>query len=209
MHQKSNNAEQSSFAAGLDADEDKADELDDDQLDPFADADDNFDDDDDDDLVTTGNGARGAWWRGVVGRSDNKDEDGSDDDEFGDFAMAEGEEGGKGETSDDKVVLKPLPVHPAKESNRGLGGLWPFSALGDKDKPKEADTDGEPAKQDTLAPAISKEELISPTYAEFGKDEGEESKAVEVKEATRRTSIEGDDDDDVYSGEFMAGSDVE
>lgn len=168
MHQKNSQLAQASSATLHEDDDDD----DDNPTDPFADTEEDMDDDDDQD------GGRGSWWRGVVrGRmrtdgnesDDEREED--DDDEFGDFAMAEDERGGE-----DKLVLRPLAVNPAKEGNaRGLSGLWPFG-LSKAEKEKESDR-------------LSREDMD---------DGGEDSKqAVEVKEAKRRTSIEDPDDDEV------------
>lgn len=173
MHQKNNLAAQSSSATLHHADDD------DDEKDPFADTEEDLDDADDD-------GARGSWWRGVVrersktdgNESDDERDDDDDDDEFGDFAMAEDERAGE-----DKLVLRPLAVNPAKEGNtRGLSGLWPFG-LSKAEKEKEDIRSG------------SLESGSAGQGDEIG--DREEKKAVEVKEAKRRTSIEDPDDDEV------------
>ena len=157
-------------------------------MDPFRDGDDDIDDDDDDDLnadVAQDRG-RGAWWRSMVGRKthnvDDSDEGDQDDDdeeeeEFGDFAMAEDDKSSSGEVIVDNLVLRPLPVNPAKESSRGLSGLWPFASRSDSKTRRQDDKEEPSADDDTAA--------------------GEDDKAVEVKEATNRTTIEEPDEDEV------------
>ncbi|KAL6415553.1 sap190/sit4p-associated protein [Ilyonectria robusta] len=84
---------------------------------------------------------------------------------------------------DHSLVLRPLAVNPAKEGNtRGLSGLWPFG-LSKVEKEKEAE----------------KLESNEAGSAGVGDDAGDndDKKAVEVKEAKRRTSIEDPDDDEV------------
>lgn len=175
MHQKNNQATEPSSATLHNFDDDDDDDTD--GKNPFADDGDDFDEDDD---ALRGSG-KGSWWRGVVRRrgnfndKDSDDDDGHDDDEeFGDFAMA-GDEKEK-DSESEKVVLKPLAVNPAKEGNRGLSGLWPFSTKTDKDKSGEKD----------------ERSATSPTEKE---DAEEASTAVEVKEAKRRTSIEDPDEE--------------
>lgn len=100
---------------------------------------------------------RGNWWRGVVrskrpgegdstnerfgdGRDDDSDDDDNDDEEFGDFAMPEvtdppvrasdGPVGAVFDREREKVLLKPLPVHPPHTSGGKFGSLWPFDGLG-------------------------------------------------------------------------------
>ncbi|KAM0254858.1 hypothetical protein ACHAQJ_006350 [Trichoderma viride] len=174
MHQKNNQLAQASSATVHD---DNDDDDDDNLEDPFGDGEADLDDDLDDEM--SNNLGRGAWWRGVVGRRSGLEEDDSDDDddeeEFGDFAMAEEEKAGEGQDGDN-VVLKPLAVHPPRESSRGLSGLWPFGSRAEKDKDEtKGDADARTAEE---------------------RDEEPEKRAVEVKEAQRRTSIEDDDDDD-------------
>jgi hypothetical protein len=179
MHQKNNQTSQPSSAT-LHNDGD-----DDDGIDPFADADDDVDVDDDEDGSHGDN--RGAWWRGVLRKGDGDSDD--DDDEFGDFAMAEDDKGGNG---GDNVVLKPLAVNPAKENTRTLSGLWPF---GTKKEKGAAEEDNELGPQGDV--------VVSPS-----EDKGEErgGRAIEVKEAKSRTSIEDPDDDDDYGAELLAGT---
>ncbi|KJZ79736.1 hypothetical protein HIM_01205 [Hirsutella minnesotensis 3608] len=192
MHQKNNHETRGSSATLRDDDDD-----DEDRTDPFRDGEDELDDDLD------GNGApdggRGSWWRGVVrGRSRNEDEDeddsdeeDGDDEEFGDFAMAEDDKG-KDEESTPHVLLRPLAVHPAKESSRGLSGLWPFGSRSDKDKNKsESEKDGKGTNAAMAA----------------GEKTEEDRNAVEVKEAASRTSIEEPDEEEVVVGaEGLAGT---
>lgn len=155
---------------------------DDDDVDPFADDDDL--DDDDDDLghgADAGGQGRGSWWRNVVGRGGSEEDggpDSEDDEEFGDFAMAESDaaaadQGGDG--SKDKGVFRPLAVNPAKEAARSLSGLWPFSTT-----KKETAKDSED------------EVVVSPVDGE------DESGIEQVKEAATRASL--DDEDEVVVG---------
>lgn len=159
-------------------------EEDEDGTDPFRDGEDELDDE------LSGNVAaeagRGSWWRGVVrgrGKGDDDSDDG-DDEEFGDFAMAEDDKTGEGE-NDGHVLLRPLAVHPAKESSRGLSGLWPFGSRSDKDRSKH-DNERE-ARREEAVPVTSEKT-------------DEDRPAVEVKEATNRTSIEEPDDEDMMAG---------
>ncbi|KAM0415387.1 hypothetical protein ACHAPD_006584 [Fusarium lateritium] len=162
-----NNQAQSSSNHDDDDDED-----DDNPTDPFADTEEDFDDDD-----QPQDDGRGAWWRDVVrdrggkpdGNESDDERDDDDDDEFGDFAMPEDDAG-------DQSVLRPQPVNPAKEaSTRGLSGLWPFG----------------------LSKAEKEKEGNKSTVEEDGSSAGDDTKAVEVTEAKRRTSIEDPDDDEV------------
>ncbi|KAI6763370.1 hypothetical protein HG531_013267 [Fusarium graminearum] len=167
MHQKNNQAQSSGNLSNDDDDDDNT-------ADPFADTEEDFDDDDqpqDDD-------GRGAWWRDVVrdrggkpdGNESDDERDDDDDDEFGDFAMPEDDAAG------DQSVLRPQPVNPAKEaSTRGLSGLWPFG----------------------LSKAEKEKEGNKSAVEEEGTPAADDTKAVEVKEAKRRTSIEDPDDDEV------------
>lgn len=187
MHQKSNQSAQPSSATL----HHNGDEDDDNAVDPFRDGDDDIDDDDDDDLAAdvAQESGRGSWWRSMVGGkgnaddSDEGDEDGEE--EFGDFAMAEDEKSGGGVNDD--LVLRPLPVHPAKESSRGLSGLWPFGSRSDSKTRREDDREGSKREEDVASTAEKK-------------GAGEDSKAIEVKEATSRTSIEEPDEDEVVIG---------
>lgn len=182
MHQKNKEASQSSApAVDKDDDDDDDDDGDDDEnpSDPFADTEEDLDDEGADD-------DRGSWWRGVVKRrgksnGNESDDEGDDDDEFGDFAMAEDER--SGDDDDGKVVLRPLAVNPAKEGSRGLSGLWPFG-LSKAEKEKEALHDDKPGFDDDFT-----------TFDEKG--ESQHKRAIEVKEAKRRTSIEDPDDEEV------------
>ncbi|RGP60016.1 extragenic suppressor of kinetochore protein 1 [Fusarium sporotrichioides] len=170
MHQKNNQAQSSGNLSNDDDDDDNP-------TDPFADTEEDFDDDD-----QPQDDGRGAWWRDVVrdrggkpdGNESDDERDDDDDDEFGDFAMPEDDAAG------DQSVLRPQPVNPAKEaSTRGLSGLWPFG-LSKAEKEKEGHK------------STVEEEGISAA----GKAD-DDTKAVEVTEAKRRTSIEDPDDDEV------------
>lgn len=188
MHQKNNQSAQPSSATL----HHNGDEDDGNAVDPFRDGDDDIDDDDDDDddleADVAQESGRGSWWRSMVGGKGNTDDlDEGDEDgeeEFGDFAMAEDEKSSGG--VDDNLVLRPLAVHPAKESSRGLSGLWPFGSRSDSKTRRDDDKEG------------SKREDVASTAEKKGA--GEDSKAVEVKEATSRTSIEEPDEDEVVIG---------
>lgn len=185
----------------------------------------------------SGDAGRGSVERFGDGRDDSEesdeerevDDDDVDDEEFGDFAMPEAD-GGRGSRSDagivtgidparEKVLLKPLPVHPAANKSGGspFGSLWPFSTqafgTGTKDKEKADDEEGEVVanteganaadgeKADT-APVISAEPLpLDADDAVVGEDGKKIDRAVEAK---RRTSIEDPDEDDVVQ-ESMVG----
>ncbi|KAI8689307.1 hypothetical protein NCS55_00187600 [Fusarium keratoplasticum] len=174
MHQKNSQAQSSGNLSNDDDDDD------DNPTDPFADTEEDFDDDDQQAL------GKGAWWRDVVrdrggkldGNESDDERDDDDDDEFGDFAMAEDDRAG--EDNEQRMVFRPLAVNPAKEgSTRGLSGLWPFGlskAEKEKEGSKSAANDDDDNGDDKTGEGVSK--------------------AVEVKEAKRRTSIEDPDDDD-------------
>ena len=178
LHQKNSQAAEPS-SASLHHNDGDDDDLD--PKDPFADGEDDFDKDmlQDDD--------RASWWRGVVRRNIAADERGSndgnddDDEEFGDFAMAEDD---KERPEEGSVLLKPLAVNPAKDSSRGLSGLWPFSTKNDKDKAAGDDVGDASSPVDIGAQTATGAEAESP------------SKPTEVKEAKRRTSIEDPDEDE-------------
>lgn len=190
MHQK-NSQEGSGFGSynGFDEEDDDDDDDGHEARDPFADVDDDdLDDDLDEDEPQTD--SRGGWWRGVVSRAPGGGEQhDSDDEEFGDFAMAEEEKAGVSATpegSPEKVLLKPLAVNPMKEAARGLSGLWPFGSRAETtttEKSKTAEDEGEV--------------MVSP--AGDGEQEKDKGGPVEAKEGIRRTSIEEVDDDEVVN----------
>lgn len=175
---------------------------------------------------------RGGWWRGALGRkkkptlssekfgdgrdsSDSEDEEAagggggnSSDEEFGDFAMPDSSTtaGGSGSGFDadrEKVLLKPLPVHPpGGGNNKGLMGLWPFTkkdkeggekddedgAEGDAEKPAEdAEKEGEGEEKEKAGPGVEEAPVVL-------SEDGEKVQAA--VEATRRTSIEEPDEGD-------------
>lgn len=149
----------------------------------FGDGRDSSDDDDDDDEE----GARGD------GGGNSSDE------EFGDFAMPDSSTtaggGGSGFDADrEKVLLKPLPVHPpGGGGNKGLMGLWPFTK---KDKEGEAggEGDAEKATEDADKQGEGKEKAAEDEAPVVLSEDGEKVQAA--KEATRRTSIEEPDEGD-------------
>lgn len=197
MHQKNQQASQSGQGAeengsrgNFDDDEDD----DDDGLDPFADVDEDVDDELDHAVANSEEG-RGSWWRSVVRSSDNHNDDNGngadseDDEEFGDFAMAEDEKD-KAETTQDKsTMFRPLAVNPAKEAARGLSGLWPFGTRATAQETAKTETDR----------TSEDEVVVSPVEGEEG-----DKKIAQVKEAAERTSIEEDDEVDV-AAEISAG----
>ncbi|KAK0382931.1 hypothetical protein NLU13_8847 [Sarocladium strictum] len=173
MHQK-NNQTSSAQSASFENDDDE-----DDGRDPFADGDDL---DDDGGEASAHGGSRGAWWRAAVD-PDEKANSSDEDEEFGDFAMAEEDKA----TADrgENVVLKPLAVNPAKDaSTRGLSGLWPFTNKVDA-KAEEEDDDAEAASSGTGTTSGER----SGTAGTLG--------PIEVREAKRRTSIEDPEDEEV------------
>lgn len=193
------------------------------------------DDEEDGDLGAASGGTssswnRGGWWRGALGSkkqskmssekfgdgrdSDDEEEEGegeggansSEDEEFGDFALPEGQSddaAGGVDAESDNVLVKPLPVHPAPGAagasggNKGLMGLWPFTK---KDKDKEGDeaagspeaaegehaTESEEAEQKTEATEAAEEPPV--VLSEDGE------KVQPTVEAKRRTSIEEPDE---------------
>ncbi|KAI1382859.1 SAPS-domain-containing protein [Hypoxylon trugodes] len=150
---------------------------------------------DDDNTDSWGAGpSRGSWWRGALGRGkerfgDGRDDSDSDkdepaggdeeDEEFGDFAMPEVDKDGSNEKGG--VIVKPLPVHPPSQSQKTspFTSLWPF---GSKDKEKQKAKEGETSEKHENPDDITGED-------------GEKIKSTH--EATRRTSIEDPDDEEV------------
>lgn len=196
----------------------------------------NSDDDEDGDLGAGAGGSssswnRGGWWRGALGGkkqskvtsekfgdgrdSEDEEEEGeggansSEDEEFGDFAMPEGQAGdaaGGNDAETDNVLVKPLPVHPAPGAagasggNKGLMGLWPFTK---KDKEKEGEeTEGgdaeaeeggdEKAKESSEAQEEKPEAAAADEPPVVLSEDGE--KVQPTVEAKRRTSIEEPDE---------------
>lgn len=208
MHQK-NSQDSAAFGGsynGFDDEDDDDDDDDDDgrnAADPFADVDDD-DLDDDLDEDEPQRDSRGGWWRGVVGRAPGTGDPGdSDDEEFGDFAMAEDEkaggsgssdakDGGEASTTPDKVLLKPLAVNPMKEAARGLSGLWPFGSRADTTTTDTAKTDDDDDDDDD-----GEGEVVLPAAVHAGHGHGK--RPVEAKEGIRRTSIEEVDDDEIVN----------
>ena len=162
---------------------------------PFEDDGGDVDDDSDDGLGDEGNPAdpwatgRSSWWlrRGKERFGDGRDDSDSgkeettgeeDDEEFGDFAMPEVDKDGANEKS--SPIVKPLPVHPPSQNQKSSAfTLWPF---GSKDKEKQKSKEGEEFG--------SREEP-----QEMRGEDGEKLKSTH--EATRRTSIEEPDDEEV------------
>lgn len=163
---------------------------------------------------------RGGWWRGALGSkkkaapkpetfgdgrdsdSDHEDEargaGNSSDEEFGDFAMPESsgtsnEAGGSSiDAEREKVLVKPLPVHPSGGGGTKGGnflGLWPFAK-------KDKDTNSSSAKEEVQTEkkeggnegtaAAAAAETEKPIEAQAAgdpvKDEGEKEPAAEEGE---------------------------
>lgn len=134
----------------------------------------------------------------------------SSDEEFGDFAMPDssttaGGAGGSGfDAEREKVLLKPLPVHPpGGGSNKGLMGLWPFTKKDEKDG--ETGAEGGDAENAHAAEGGDAGEGGEKEKGEGEEEEGEEApivlsedgeKVQATVEATRRTSIEEPDEGD-------------
>ncbi|KAL1857433.1 hypothetical protein Daus18300_010406 [Diaporthe australafricana] len=118
----------------------------------------------------------------------------SSDEEFGDFAMPEAsgntaEAGGATSGFDadrEKVLVKPMPVHPPGGGNKGILGLWPFTKK-DKDNSPTKDDGAEKEKTATEAEA-STEKPVEAQAAE------EAVKTEEEKEATGEKNDVKDDD---------------
>jgi hypothetical protein len=175
---------------------------------PFEDDEEEIDDDDDSDDGdekhgssaagggSWGNAGRGNWWRGVVrgrrnenldGREDS-DEDDDDDEEFGDFAMPEVDAAPTAsDRGPEKVLLKPVPVHPPAMGAAGgagqksaFGSLWPFTgqSFATKDIKDKANS-SEPSAEEGVV---------------IGEDGKRISRTVEAK---RRTSLDDPDEDEV------------
>ncbi|KAK5989482.1 Extragenic suppressor of kinetochore protein 1 [Cladobotryum mycophilum] len=125
MHQKNNAVAQASSATVHDDNDDDDNDL----TDPFGDAEEDLDDDLDDDANNFG---RGSWWREVVTKPAEREED-SDDEEFGDFAMAEDAKEGDDDVKE-KVLLKP------------------------NEKDKKADEEKEERKNDVVVPILERNE---------------------------------------------------
>ncbi|KAK3386353.1 hypothetical protein B0T20DRAFT_365934 [Sordaria brevicollis] len=123
-----------------------------------------------------------------------------DDEEFGDFAMPEVEGNGQDSAASptsggmvsgidptrEKILVKPLPVHPSK-SGSPFGNLWPFSTPGFGKKDEKEATGGVPITEEPEELDAMMEDLV------IGEDGKKINRAVEAK---RRTSIEDPDDDD-------------
>jgi hypothetical protein len=201
MHQKSTTAA-SAQSASIENDEECEDTRRDEGTDrtlrnPFEDdGEDDVDDDSDDGMSGEGGDAdawasrtsRGSWWRGTLPRGQERFGDGrddsdsdredqaeaeDDDDDFGDFAMPEADK--DNDQTKASVIVKPLPVHPPPHNPKSSAftSLWPF---GSKEKPRG-------------------EETATESTGETSHDHGEKVKATH--EATRRTSIEDPDEDEV------------
>lgn len=168
---------------------------------------------------SAGSWHRGGWWRGVVRRrggnttakdgekerfgdgrddssDDREDEDDEDDEEFGDFAMPDdagaataGTTGGGVGGDREKVLLKPLPVHPPPAGSSKFGSIWPFDQLGfgSKEKGREEGLGAGVGAVGSEKPGAEEEPEV------VDEDGNKVSRAIEAK---RRTSIEDPDEDE-------------
>ncbi|CAN8104410.1 unnamed protein product [Discula destructiva] len=115
-----------------------------------------------------------------------------EEEEFGDFAVPEaGDAAGSG--PDERVLVKPLPVHPLGSSgggatgggNKGLMGMWPFTKK-DKEKAEGESSSPEPssevvedaaaaddAEKAPVAAAGEDDEILSSTQEKGTADDGE------------------------------------
>lgn len=144
------------------------------------------------------------------GRDDSDDSDGPDDDaddiedeEFGDFAMPEATPAPTSMVSGidparEKILLKPLPVHPSAVKTSSFGSLWPFNtqSFGSKGIDRKDDIDLDKTPTQEKAPEL-------PLKPDDGAEVvGEDGKKIDrAVEAKSRTSIEDPDEDDVVVGE--------
>ncbi|KAK3904448.1 SIT4 phosphatase-associated protein-domain-containing protein [Staphylotrichum tortipilum] len=163
------------------------------------------------------------------GRRINLDDDDVEDEEFGDFAMPEVEDrvgaGGKGGVSGidparDSVLHKPMALHPsAMLKTSGISpfsSLWPFSRERREDEPAQpgegstAAAGAGSAAAGSAAQAAAAAGAISEEPVELTREEepiidsiiGEDGKKIDrAVEATRRTSIEDPDEDELEGGE--------
>lgn len=164
---------------------------------------------------------RGGWWRGALGSkkktapktetfgdgrdsgSDQEDEGRgaghSSDEEFGDFAMPEStgtstEAGGPGIDSErEKVLVKPLPVHPAgdKGTNKtgNFLGLWPFLKK-DKDSSSSKEEEQAEKKEGHSEDASAAAETEKPIEAQAAEEAvlDEEEKEASAGEGEHKTA---------------------
>lgn len=162
-----------------------------------------------------------------IGDEEGEVDDDMDDEEFGDFAMPymetapSGSQGPGGEAGNEsatpstdmepareKILLKPLPVHPSSSkfgtaSASSFGSLWPFSSQGfssggkakGEEGKKEGPEDGDNKGNEEESSAVLSEEPLElgPDDVVIGEDGKRINRAVEAK---RRTSIEDPDEDE-------------
>ncbi|KAK3688977.1 hypothetical protein B0T22DRAFT_375943 [Podospora appendiculata] len=143
---------------------------------------------------------------------DEEDEDDEiEDEEFGDFAMPEVEGGASGsggatgglvsgiDPAREKILLKPLPVHPnsLKTGSSPFGSLWPFSSSGSAYGSKTGEEKGEEEKDKGAEITEEPIRLDLSSGSESTVIVGEDGKKINrAVEAKRRTSIEDPDDDE-------------
>lgn len=155
---------------------------------------------------------------GPVGRrrvrdQDDEEEEGEDE-EFGDFAMPEVEERVGGAVSGidparESVLVKPTAVHPPSSTLKSsaigpFSSLWPFSR--EKKEGEQAGGEGSTAAggsgADPAAAGVITEEPVELTREDEEAMISEDGKRIDrAVEATRRTSIEDPDEDEVDLGE--------
>lgn len=149
------------------------------------------------------------------------EEEDIEDEEFGDFAMPETAQASTGrmvsgiDPAREKLLLKPLPVHPSPGGAAKLGGatspfgsLWPFSsATTAKDTNATPISSEQPSEKTEPTGAASEQVPITEEpidLADIRADDegvavivGEDGQKINrAVEATRRTSIEDPDDDE-------------
>lgn len=200
MHQKnaaaaaSDDAERSGLKGGASSAVDDDDDDDEGPSDPFADDAEGVESDDEGAGGSWGEGGRGGWWRDVVVRKGLSDSEEEGDEEFGEFAIPEGEDaaGGQSKTGSGSgegqaegsplKVVKPLAVHPVAGKS-GFGSLWPFN------------TQHFGAREAKAGEGTSEQGNEGKATGE-GKQEGEEGEGISrTVEAKKRTSLDDGDDE--------------
>ncbi|KAJ3571574.1 hypothetical protein NPX13_g5330 [Xylaria arbuscula] len=227
MHQKSAASAQSAGIEDSDerAESERGDGIDRTLRNPFEDdGEDEVDEDSDDDLgedadntdTWPSRSTRGGWWRNTLrsqqkfgdGRDDSDsdkedrgaagDDDDDDDDEFGDFAMPETDkDNDQGKTG---VIVKPLPVHPPPHNPKSSAftSLWPFgSKEKEKQKGEESGVTSEPAGEPATERKHDHDVHDNDHDNDNDNNDNEHTKIRATHEATRRTSIEDPDEDEV------------
>lgn len=140
------------------------------------------------------------------------EEDDIEDEEFGDFAMPEVEERVTVSGIDparESILVKPMALHPTASNIKTSGispfsSLWPFSRekRDDESSSAAAAAQGDDSNASTpTGPAPISEEPVELTKEEEAMISEDGKKIDRAVEATRRTSIEDPDEDEVDVGE--------